>query len=81
VKLTTHLQLVPRSRKRGSIQPFLPPPPIRIHGAVVNLLSTGATLPFLHFTEIFEIISYITYLTSRAAYNKTKYDIKLATEY
>jgi hypothetical protein len=43
MKLTTHLQLVPRWRKHGSIHP--PPSPIRLHGAVLNLLSTGTTLP------------------------------------
>jgi hypothetical protein len=32
VKLTTHLQLMPRSRKCGSIHP----PPIRLQGAVLN---------------------------------------------
>jgi hypothetical protein len=36
--LTTHLQLVPRSRKRGSIH---------LHGVVFNYLSTGTTLPYL----------------------------------
>jgi hypothetical protein len=39
VKLTTHLQLEPRSRKRESILP-LP------HGIVLNWLSTGTSLPF-----------------------------------
>jgi hypothetical protein len=38
---TTHLQLVPRSRKCGSIHPL----PIRLHGVVLNSLSTGTTLP------------------------------------
>jgi hypothetical protein len=42
VKLTTHLQLVPRSRKCGSTCPL----PIRVHGVVVNYLSTGTTLPY-----------------------------------
>jgi hypothetical protein len=42
VKLTTHFQLVPRSRKYGSIHPL----PIRIHGVVLNSLSTGTTFPF-----------------------------------
>jgi hypothetical protein len=32
VKLTTNLQLVPRSRKRGAIHPL----PIRLHGVVLN---------------------------------------------
>jgi hypothetical protein len=32
VKLTTHLQLVPRSRKRGSLHPL----PIHLHGVVLN---------------------------------------------
>jgi hypothetical protein len=41
VKLTTHLQLVPRSRKCGSIHPL----PIRLHGVVLNWLSTGTTSP------------------------------------
>jgi hypothetical protein len=43
VKLNTHLQLVPRSRKCGSIHPL----PIRLHGVVLNYLSIGTTLPFL----------------------------------
>jgi hypothetical protein len=34
VKLTTHLQLVPRSRKCGSIHPL----PIRLHGIVLDLV-------------------------------------------
>jgi hypothetical protein len=42
VKLTSHLQRVPRSRKCGSIHP-LPHTP---HGIMLNLLSTGRTLPF-----------------------------------
>jgi hypothetical protein len=42
VKLTTHLQLVPRSRKYGSIHPL----PICFHGVVLNYLSTGTTLTF-----------------------------------
>jgi hypothetical protein len=42
-KFTTYLQLVPRSRKRGSILPL----PIRHHGVMLNYLSTGTTLPFL----------------------------------
>jgi hypothetical protein len=32
VKLTTHLQLVPRSRKCGSIHPLA----LRLHGVVLN---------------------------------------------
>jgi hypothetical protein len=36
-----NLQLVPRSRKCGSIHPL----PIRLHGVVLNWLSTGITLP------------------------------------
>jgi hypothetical protein len=43
VKLTTHLQLVPRPRKGGSIHP-LPYTPSR---RSVNWLSTGTTLPYL----------------------------------
>jgi hypothetical protein len=42
MKLTTHLQLVPRSRKYGSIHPL----PLRLHGVVFNYLSKGTTLPF-----------------------------------
>jgi hypothetical protein len=38
VKLTTQFQLVPRSRKCGSI---------RLHGVVFNYLSTEPTLPYL----------------------------------
>jgi hypothetical protein len=38
------LQLVPRSRKSGSMHP----PPIHLHGVVLNLLIPGTTLPFLH---------------------------------
>jgi hypothetical protein len=41
-KLTTHLQLVPMSRKCRSIHP----PPIHLHGVVLNLLSTGTALPY-----------------------------------
>jgi hypothetical protein len=41
VKLTTHLQLVSKSRKCGSIHPLS----IRLHGVVLNYLSTGTTLP------------------------------------
>jgi hypothetical protein len=40
VKLSTYLKLVPRSRKCGSIQLL----PIRLHGVVLNQLSTGTTL-------------------------------------
>jgi hypothetical protein len=43
VKLTTHLQLVPRSRKYGSIHP-LPHMPLYV---VLNLLSTETNLPFI----------------------------------
>jgi hypothetical protein len=39
--LATHLQIVPRPRKYGSIHPLL----ICFHGVVFNYLSTGATLP------------------------------------
>jgi hypothetical protein len=39
VKLTIHLQLVPRSRKCGSIDPF----PIHLHGVVLNSLSIGTS--------------------------------------
>jgi hypothetical protein len=44
VKLTTHLQLVPRSRKCSYIHL---PPPTSLHGIVLNYLSTSITLPFL----------------------------------
>jgi hypothetical protein len=40
-KLTTHLQLVLRSRNCGSVHPL----PIRLHGVVLDQLSTGTTLP------------------------------------
>jgi hypothetical protein len=40
VKLNTHLQVVPRTRKCGSIHT----PPMRLHGVVLNSLSTGTTL-------------------------------------
>jgi hypothetical protein len=43
VKLTTPLHLVPRSRKCGSIHPL----PIRLHGVVLNSLSTGSTLSYI----------------------------------
>jgi hypothetical protein len=43
VKLTTHLQLMPRSRKCGSIHPL----PISLHGVVLNQLSSGTTLLFI----------------------------------
>jgi hypothetical protein len=42
-ELSTHLQLVSRSRKCGSIHPL----PTRLHGAVLNYLSTE-TLPYLY---------------------------------
>jgi hypothetical protein len=42
VKLTAHLQPVPRSRKLGSIHPLS----IRLHGVVLKYLSTGTILPF-----------------------------------
>jgi hypothetical protein len=48
VKLTTHLQLVPRSRKRGSILP----PPIRFHGVMLNYLNTGINLPLILFSHL-----------------------------
>jgi hypothetical protein len=51
VKLTVHLQLVPRSRKCGSIHPL----PIRLHGVVLSYLSTGTTLPFFTFTVFWDI--------------------------
>jgi hypothetical protein len=47
VKVTTHLQLVPRSRKCGSIHPS----PIRFDGVVLSYLSTGTTLPYLTFPK------------------------------
>jgi hypothetical protein len=43
VNLTTHLQLVPRSRKYLSIHHS----PILLHGVVLNNLSTGTILPYL----------------------------------
>jgi hypothetical protein len=43
LKLTIYLQLMPRSRKRGSIHPL----PVHLHGVVPNNLSTGTNLPFL----------------------------------
>jgi hypothetical protein len=46
VKLTTHLQLVPRSRRRGSIRPF----PIRLLYVLLNQLNTGTTLLLLILT-------------------------------
>jgi hypothetical protein len=44
VKLTTHLQLMPRSGKRGSISTL----PIRLHGVVLNWLSTGTAVTLLY---------------------------------
>jgi hypothetical protein len=41
VKLTTHLQLVPRSRK---VDLYIHSP-LRLHGVVLKLLSTGTSLP------------------------------------
>jgi hypothetical protein len=41
--VTTHLQLVPRSRKYESIRPL----PTRLHDVVLNYLSTGTTLLLL----------------------------------
>jgi hypothetical protein len=43
LKLTTHLELVPRSRKCGSAHPL----PMQLHGVVLNYLSTGTNLPLL----------------------------------
>jgi hypothetical protein len=40
-KLTSHLDLVPRSKKRGSIDPL----PIHLHVVVLYQLSTKKTLP------------------------------------
>jgi hypothetical protein len=44
MKLTTHLQLVPRSRKCNLYIHSI----IRLHGVVLNSLSTGKTLPFTY---------------------------------
>jgi hypothetical protein len=44
VKLTTHLQLVLRSRKCGSIHLL----PLCLHGIVLNYLTTVTTLPFFY---------------------------------
>jgi hypothetical protein len=41
VKLTTHLQPVPRSRNHGTVHPF----PIHLHGVLLNGLSKGTSLP------------------------------------
>jgi hypothetical protein len=57
VTLTIHLQLVPRSMKRGSmcvciyiyIYTSNPPPPIRLHSVVLNNLSRRTTLPTLSY--------------------------------
>jgi hypothetical protein len=43
-ELILHLQLVPRSRKCGSIYIHSP---IRLHGVVLNYLNTGTTLLFV----------------------------------
>jgi hypothetical protein len=44
MKLTTHLQLVPKSRKCGSLHLF----PVHFHAiqAVLSQLSTGTTIPY-----------------------------------
>jgi hypothetical protein len=52
VKLTTHFQLVPRSRKCGSIHPL----PIRPHGTVLNSLCSGTTSLSLGVIWIFVLI-------------------------
>jgi hypothetical protein len=44
MKLTTHLQLVLRSRKCGSIHPL----PMCLHGIVLSYLGSGTTSPFFH---------------------------------
>jgi hypothetical protein len=57
VKLATNLKLVPRSRKCGFIYS-----PIRLHGVVLNSLSTGTTFLVLLFicdTETTERLSLI----------------------
>jgi hypothetical protein len=54
--MTTHLKLVPRSRKRGSIHPLTK----RLPGVVLDWLGTGTTLPFLS-------VSGLGHLESRAA--------------
>jgi hypothetical protein len=43
VKLTTHLHIVLKSRMVELNLHF----PIRLHGVVLNYLSTGTTLPFI----------------------------------
>jgi hypothetical protein len=50
VKLTTHLQPVPGSRKRGSILHS----PIRLHGVVLDYLSSGTTSSFLWILSLAE---------------------------
>jgi hypothetical protein len=52
VKLTTHFQLVPRSRYCGYIYIHSP---IRLQGIVLNYLSTGTTLPY-HVQSIDDIL-------------------------
>jgi hypothetical protein len=47
VKLTTHIQVVQRPRKRGRIYPLFH----KLHDVVLNLLSTGTTLPFPYIYE------------------------------
>jgi hypothetical protein len=54
VKLTTHFQLVPRSRKFWSLHPL----PIHLHGVVLNYLLTRTTLPFT-FTSIKTVWAYL----------------------
>jgi hypothetical protein len=44
VKLSTYLQLMPRSKKRGSRHPLH----ISLHGIVLNYLSTGTTLSLFY---------------------------------
>jgi hypothetical protein len=66
VKLTTHPQLVPRSIKCGSTHP----PPIRLHGVVLNYLSTGTTL---HFTLQLIFISYTVRFLRLFSYSAEAY--------
>jgi hypothetical protein len=46
-KLTTNLQLVPRSRKHANIHSLM-----RLHDVVLTKLSTGTTSPFYKFVII-----------------------------
>jgi hypothetical protein len=52
VKLTSHLQVVPRTRKRGLVHPF----PIHFHGVVLNLLSIDTASIFLSLLLLKKIV-------------------------